>query len=1005
MDQEKWQKAKDLFHEAQNLAMDDRAAFLEKACAGDTVLLDQVENLLGAYESGFMEEPVVHKVAEVIGRENELKEGQVIGRYQIERSIGVGGMGEVFLADDTELDRPVAFKFLHRDVAEDPERVRRFIQEARAASALNHPNILTIHEIGTFEGANYIVSEFINGETLRERMQTGLTVAESLDVAAQVAAALQAAHEAGIVHRDIKPENIMLRRDGLVKVLDFGLAKLTEADDHPIDPSATVSARFQTSPGLVMGTAAYMSPEQAKGQAVDARTDLWSLGVVLHEMLTGKSPFEGETVTELITSILKKDSPTLDSDKLPQDLRSICTKALTKDKQARYQSSQEFINDLQGEKKKMEYAIHSDQFISVSSTDDQKTQLIRRRPTLSAEYIVSSVKRHKYATLLTAAAAIVIGGGVFVYKYNGAPRPDGVNGMFANVIGSSTTETDLRTSRIPSSGKMSQVAISPDGKYIAYVTSDGPGKEGLRLRQLETSSDVEIVPAPSAGDFYDISFSPDASQIYFRHAFPPFTENTINRISRSGGSPTKLVVDVESGTSLSPDGKMLAFSREVERRPGQGGGDAVILAQPDGSNERVLSYSGFDAPSWLRCGPVPAWTPDGKSLACYTSYNSPEGWYFRLTTINVTDGSTKLRDEKWSWISGAVYMPDGSLVIVGKPFSAEQSGPAQLWLIAPNGQPKSITSDVTGYSNLSSTRNGDVLLTIQSRRLWDLWKAPVGDVQSAIQVTNSGDVDHGGTNWTQDGRILFSSNISGNSDIWIMNADGSGRKQLTKDHYTNMSPTMSADGRYIVFISTIHDGLDWHVFRMDADGTNLKQLTNGFQEYTPRISPDGKWVYFMQYPTQGGPSRLCKAPINGGEPIVLATAEGRIIIHDVSPNGSVAYEDMPTGDNKGLRTIKIIGPSAQPTTKTLQFDASTTLGLMQWSADGRYITFQERKKSANFDVIAGMSLSGKRLAKPLVSFTYPIANGSFSWSKDGKNLTYGRITNTSDAIMITSAKQ
>ena len=224
MNPEKWQQAKDLFHEAQGLPANDFEAFLDKACTGDPGLREQVENLLGAYESGFMEDSVVHKVAEVIGRESDLKEGQTIGRYQIKRSIGVGGMGEVFLADDTELDRPVAFKFLHRDVAEDPERVRRFIQEARAAAALNHPNILNIHEIGTFEGANYIVSEFINGETLRERMHHGLTVAESLDVAAQVAAALQAAHEAGIVHRDIKPENIMLRRDGLVKVLDFGLA-------------------------------------------------------------------------------------------------------------------------------------------------------------------------------------------------------------------------------------------------------------------------------------------------------------------------------------------------------------------------------------------------------------------------------------------------------------------------------------------------------------------------------------------------------------------------------------------------------------------------------------------------------------------------------------------------------------------------------------------------------------------------------------------------------------
>ena len=229
MNKATWQRVKEIFDEAHELADEARAEFVESSCKGDAELRSEVEKLLASYDSDFLEETALGPADALI--EPQLAAGQTIGRYRIKRLIGTGGMGQVFLADDTELDRKVAFKVIHREVAADAERVRRFIQEARAASALNHPNILTIHEIGTFDGARFIVSEYIDGETLRERMRRGLNAADSVEIACQVAAALDAAHSAGIVHRDIKPENIMLRKDGFVKVLDFGLAKLTAADD------------------------------------------------------------------------------------------------------------------------------------------------------------------------------------------------------------------------------------------------------------------------------------------------------------------------------------------------------------------------------------------------------------------------------------------------------------------------------------------------------------------------------------------------------------------------------------------------------------------------------------------------------------------------------------------------------------------------------------------------------------------------------------------------------
>ena len=459
MNNSTWQQAKKIFDEAQELKAEELSAFLDSQCAGNAELRAEVKKLLSSYDSDFLEETALDAAEALL--KPSLNEGQVIGRYKIGRLIGSGGMGQVFIAEDTELGRQVAFKVLHHDVGADDERIRRFIQEARAASALTHPNILTIHEIGSFEGFRYIVSEYVDGETLRDRIRKGISTAESIEITCQITAALKAAHSAGIVHRDIKPENVMLRQDGLVKVLDFGLAKLTEADDRPIDPNAPASA-VETSPGLVMGTAAYMSPEQASGQAVDSRTDLWSLGVVFHEMLTGASPFEGETVTELISSILKTDVADVLAENVPAELQPICRKTLAKDKDSRYRSAHDLLNDLEGEKKRMEYSFQPSRYVSVSTTDELKTKLIRPRPTIRAEYIVTSVKRHKYATLATVILGIMAAIGFSVYKFDGA-TPLNTEQLYG-LIDSSTTENDLKFSRLPISGQTNEAVLSPDGK-------------------------------------------------------------------------------------------------------------------------------------------------------------------------------------------------------------------------------------------------------------------------------------------------------------------------------------------------------------------------------------------------------------------------------------------------------------------------------------------------------------------------------------------------------------
>src|SRR5437773_1788482 len=313
MTPERYRQIDQIFQAALGLEPEQRVAYLDEACSGDEKLRQEVDSLITSDEGGlsFIDEPAFEMAARVLASdEPALAAGDLIDRYEVVSLLGSGGMGEVYLAHDEKLDRRIALKLLPSHFTMNEERLRRFQQEARAASALNHPNIITIHEIGQIENRNFIATEFVDGETLRQRMKHGpLSLNESLDIAIQVCGALAAAHNAGIVHRDIKPENIMLRRDGYMKVLDFGLAKLTEQRDQPTDVDA--ADNVDISSGLLMGTLKYMSPEQAQGQQVDQRSDIFSLGVVLYEMVTGHAPFKGEDTTHVVTSILKDQPPRL----------------------------------------------------------------------------------------------------------------------------------------------------------------------------------------------------------------------------------------------------------------------------------------------------------------------------------------------------------------------------------------------------------------------------------------------------------------------------------------------------------------------------------------------------------------------------------------------------------------------------------------------------------------------------------------------------------------------
>ena len=446
MTSDRWQEINLLFHSVLKREAGQRAAFLDQACEGDESLRKEVESLIAAHDeaSSFIETPAFAASAEMLmSDQSESLVGHSFGPYSIVAPIGLGGMGEVYLAEDTRLGRKVALKLLPAYFTKNADRVRRFQQEARSASALNHPNIITVHDIGQVDERYFIAIEFIDGETLRAPLKRSrLSLRATIDVAIQIASALVAAHKAGIVHRDIKPENIMLRRDdGIVKVLDFGLVKLTEKQ-APLaaDSAARTRVLVKTDAGVVMGTVSYMSPEQARGLEVDARTDIWSLGVLLYEMLTGRLPFQGDTATDVSASILKTEPPTLTRlvPEAPTELERIVSKTLAKDREERYQTAKDLVIDLKRLKQRLDIEAEIERtstaqpdgnLVGGSATreghapvetnhDAARTTVSGSslaQPTSSAEYIVTEAKRHKIAVLVALAVLVIGVAAIFGY--------------------------------------------------------------------------------------------------------------------------------------------------------------------------------------------------------------------------------------------------------------------------------------------------------------------------------------------------------------------------------------------------------------------------------------------------------------------------------------------------------------------------------------------------------------------------------------------------------------
>jgi Tol biopolymer transport system component len=919
-----WQRAKELFQAALEHEPGARRAFLDGAC-DDGALRTEVEALLQAHaEAGsFLDEPA--------GPPWALAAGTRLGPYEITGSLGSGGMGDVYRGRDARLDRQVAIKVLPLDLAGDPGRRQRFEQEARAASALSHPNIVAVYDTGWHEGVPFIVTELLEGSTLGERAAQGpVGVRKALEWGAQVARGLAAAHERGIVHRDLKPANLFLCSEGTVKILDFGIAKLALPGEGP----ATI-------PGLVLGTVGYMSPEQVRGEAVDARSDQFSLGCVLYELLAGRPPFRRPTAPQTMAAVLEDEPPPLAeaSPRVPRPVAWVVERCLAKDPDERYSSTRDLARDL---------------------------ELAAAR---LSELTLPAVRGHARRVALPLGLALV-----------GAALA--AAGAVAGWLAGREPAAVPVVRYLTYSGRDSSPAASPDGRTIAF-SSSRDGRPRIWLKQLSTGSEVPLTD----GDDDHPRFSPDGATVLF--ARNEDGRVSLYRVPSLGGEPSKVVHDALYG-DYSPDGR-IAFVRQAAEDAGIS--SVVSTADADGSNVRELARldgGSFEGGAFVH----PRWSPDGRTLLA-TESPLQLGAPTVLALLDARTGGLRLvppPSEAGVWPGGAAWVgPDRVVCTQPESVVGQQSGTSSrvVLLDLSSGAVRPLLSSPINLLRVDVLGRGRLVLATRWLRQ-NLREIPLGSPAGAEDrwLTRGNGTDRQPI-YARDGEwVAFSSNRAGNLDLWAVSRRSGAVRRLTDDPAHDSDPGFTPDGR---LLWSSNRGGSFEVWLAEPDGTGMRQVTrDGVDAENPVATPDGAWiVYASANPRSRGIMRI--RPDGSDAALVVA---GNLIEPEVSPDGRhVAFvADVGTG-RAALRVARLSdGSPARFEIPLPPWSPGGTIdqGRCRWLPDGRALAYVAGERDGSYgvyvqDFVSGADTSGSR--RRVAGFEPGLDAESLGISPDGAFLT------------------
>ena len=905
---ERWNEIKDKLLEALRLEPSQRAVYLAQTGATDPELRSELESLIAFHErtgTDFLNAPwppavsVLALQVEPDAGNTLLAAGTRLGPYEVQALLGAGGMGEVYRARDIRLNRIVAIKVIPRSLSTDAARLQRFEREARAIAALQHPNICTLHDVGHEEGIQFLVMEHLDGETLSKRLQKGrLSLEQTLRYGAEIADALDAAHHQGIVHRDLKPANIFITSHGESKVLDFGLAKLDELDPEldPLVETAT-DAKLVTTAGVAMGTAPYMSPEQARGENLDARTDIFSLGSVLYEMATGQMAFQGKTTALVHKSILDESPPPPSrvAPSFPEQLDHIVAKALEKDRELRYQSASGMrtdLNRLKGDSTSGGSASASDAKSGPHLADARKSGRSKNR------WIVGSAS----------ALLILIPAAWWVIRHPDLFRPHR-----GSPLGGARALTE--------SGKVFRGAISLDGRYVAYVKRDR-GKDGLRLLQVATDRDVLLLEG-SPLRIWSLHFSPDGNFVYFLRQITKDDpeKDGVYRIATLGGPTTPLATDATNNSvTVSPDGKLIAYISNSATE------SSIVDVDPNGSGRKVIAKRPLGFQFWFI-----EWSHSMNTIAAVAIGNDDMG----LVLVDAASGNIKeLTMTGWGWgaIGQPAWSPDDSEVYA----PAREAGGAmfQIWRFDPHtGAHQALTSNSTDYWlwSLSATGNGSLLADTITPDL-SLWTTNKDGQWRAIPSARGEGLD--GVAWV-DNRIVSSSVI----DMFVHDDDASSPRKLRSywQGYKQLAPCGPTRVAYWAVDKTRGN----HVNFTDISTGESAALTAGPYESNPACSPDGNTLIYRHEERSMNKAHLMWRSLSSGQSGELFK-ESNIDSPKIAPDGKTVLFRVTHASGVPPEWV-MIPITGGPVKKINLPESMDTVWTLKWASDGKSVLYPKNE--------------------------------------------------------------